>query len=65
MKLFLIRNKLTDMYWGLKKDSSADWVPNVEQAILKKREDWDTYFLEHPDMFDIRNICYYRRDYNE
>lgn len=65
MKLFLVRDKKTDLYWGLNKEGCAEWVSNVEQAILKKREDWDTYFLEYPDMFDIRNICYYRRDYNE
>lgn len=64
MKLFLVRDKKTDLYWGLNKEGYAEWVSNVEQAILKKREDWDSYFLEHPNMFDIRNICYYRRGYD-
>ena len=65
MKQFLIRNRLTDMYWGTKADGSEDWVPNIEQAILKKREEWDSYFLENYTMFEPRNICYYRREVNE
>ena len=65
MKQFLIRNKLTDMYWGIKADGSEDWVPNIDQAILKKREEWDNYFLENYTMFEPRNIRYYRREVNE
>ena len=60
-KLYLVRHKWYDMYWGRKHNRDM-WIDDLQAAILLTKEQWEEIFSK--DNKFKNNVTLYERRYD-